>query len=41
MKLAILHHKQDAWREISRADVVRALDCLRILAARPDNQKGA
>jgi hypothetical protein len=32
MKLAILHHKYDGWRAISRADVVGMLRMLRDLA---------
>jgi hypothetical protein len=33
MKLAILRHQLDGWREISAADTLHMLDLLRLLAA--------
>ncbi len=35
LKLAILHHKQDGWRAISVADVLRSLDALKALVTAP------
>ena len=35
LKLAILHHKTDAWQAISSADVLRTLDALKSLVLAP------
>jgi hypothetical protein len=35
MKLAILRHKTDGWREISTGDALRALDALKALVVAP------
>ena len=37
MKLAILHHKRDAWQAISTADVLRTLDALKALVTAPSD----
>lgn len=35
MKLAILHHKTDGWRQIPAVDVIRTLEALKILCTAP------
>jgi hypothetical protein len=35
MKLAILHHKRDGWRQIAEHDLLRTLDALKALATAP------
>src|SRR5262245_37601941 len=37
MKLAILHHKADGWREISADDLLRSLDALKTLVLAPSD----
>ena len=37
IKLAILHHKRDAWHAISAADVLRTLDALKALVTAPSD----
>jgi len=36
-KLAILHHKRDAWQSIAAADVLRTLDALKALVTAPSD----
>jgi hypothetical protein len=36
-KLAILHHKRDAWQAIAAADVLRTLDALKALVTAPSD----
>jgi hypothetical protein len=37
MKLAILHHKRDAWQQIPAADVLHTLDALKALVLAPSD----
>ena len=37
MKLAILHHKRDAWQQISAGDVLHTLDALKALVLAPSD----
>ena len=39
-KLAILHHKGDDWRQISRDDLLASLDALKELAKAPSAEEG-
>jgi len=38
MKLAILRHKRDGWRDISAGDVLRTLDALKALVTAPSDE---
>jgi hypothetical protein len=38
LKLAILRHKADGWREISAADSLHMLDLLRLLVTAKETQ---
>src|SRR5262249_46087865 len=37
MKLAILRHKRDGWKEIAAAEVLRTLDALKALVTAPSD----
>jgi hypothetical protein len=39
MKLAILHHKRDAWSKIAESDVLRTLDALKALVTAPSEEQ--
>jgi hypothetical protein len=39
MKLAILRHKRDAWRQIAETDMLRTLDALKALVTAPSDQE--